>query len=150
MPWCTNSKIPLHKQQSRHWGFHSCARWLVNILKLVSNVELQSAPDNAKYYSSFLSSSCHHSSSSATGLLSISSFGWEIDCDLSSVYRASTYSSCIASTNHAASLSFDPPPSSSCCEGDRFLLVPHVASTTIIWRDVSSLLFWGHRVTDNK
>lgn len=68
-------KIPLHEKQSRHFGFHCSACRLVNILKLVSNAELHSATDNAKHYSSFLSSSSHHSSSSARGLLSITPFG---------------------------------------------------------------------------
>lgn len=76
-------------------------------------MELQSASDNAKYYSNFLSSSSHNSSSSARGLLSISPYGWEIDGDLNSVYRASTYFSCLVSTNHTTSLSCGPPPSSS-------------------------------------
>lgn len=101
------------KQHSRHWGFPSCARCLVNTPKLVSKVELQSAPEDAKYYSNFLSTGSHNSSPSARGPLSISPYGWEIDGNLISVYWASTYSSCLVSTNHTSSLSCGPPPSSS-------------------------------------
>lgn len=144
VPWCSRTQnTKLHKQQSRHWRFNGIAQRLVNVLKLVSNMELQRAPDNAKYYSSFLSSSNHHSSSSAPRILSIFPFEWEIDGDLSSFYRASTYSSCLVNTNYAASLSSGPPPCFCCCEAERFLLLRQVAWTTMIWRDISSLKFPG-------